>query len=178
LINQVLDFAKIESKSAVWTRDTVDLNKVIMEAVSSISQLFQENSINLKKVVPDESIFVMADRDRLIQVVINLLSNAVKFCEPGIGQVTVRLSASAGNARVEVQDNGPGIHPDEQELIFEKFHQLKGLHDEKPRGSGLGLTISHRIIKHHGGHIWVESKPGEGAKFIFELALNDTSQSS
>lgn len=178
LINQVLDFAKIESKSAVWTRDCVDLNEVIMEAVSSISQLFQESSINLKKVVPDESIFVMADRDRLMQVVINLLSNAVKFCEPGTGQVTVRLSAIDGNARVEVQDNGPGIHPDEQELIFEKFHQLKGLHDEKPRGSGLGLTISHRIIKHHGGHIWVESKPGAGAKFIFELARTDTSKSS
>jgi signal transduction histidine kinase len=70
-----------------------------------------------------------------------------------------------------VIDNGPGIHPDEQERIFQKFHQLKGSRDEKPRGSGLGLTICDRIIKHHNGRIWVESKPGAGARFIFELAL-------
>ncbi|MDW7773543.1 MAG: sensor histidine kinase [Desulfobulbaceae bacterium] len=173
LINQVLDFAKIESKNAVWARDCVNLNEVVREAASSISQLFQEKSITLKKEMPPESIFVMADRDRLIQVVINLLSNAVKFCKPGTGRVTVRLLAAADNARVEVEDNGPGIHIDEQERIFDKFHQLKGLHDEKPQGSGLGLTISHRIIRHHGGSIWVESQPGEGAKFIFELARTD-----
>jgi signal transduction histidine kinase len=107
----------------------------------------------------------------LIQVVINLLSNAVKFCEPGTGRVAVRLAARPYQARVEVADNGPGIPPDEQEMIFEKFHQLKGLHDEKPRGSGLGLTISQRIIAHHGGRIWVESEPGAGARFIFEIPL-------
>ena len=177
LINQVLDLAKIESGSAEWTQECVDLNEVIDEASSSISQLFQESSIRLKKELPVESVFVLADRDRLIQVAINLMSNAVKFCEPGTGQVTVRLRAIGGKARVEVADNGPGIHPDEQQRIFEKFHQLKGLHDEKPRGSGLGLTISHRIIKHHGGNIWVESKPGAGATFIFDLLLTKKPES-
>jgi Na+/proline symporter/nitrogen-specific signal transduction histidine kinase len=178
LINQVLDLAKIESGSAEWTQECVDLNEVIEEASSSISQLFRENSIHLEKILPDGSVFVMADRDRLIQVAINLMSNAVKFCEPGTGQVTVQLSTPPGKVRVEVVDNGPGIPPDEQERIFEKFHQLKGLRDEKPRGSGLGLTICHRIIKHHGGRIWVESKPGTGAKFIFELAFNETCKSA
>lgn len=171
LINQVLDLAKIESGSVVWTLDRVELNEVINEASSSISRLFHESSIQLKKILPAEAVYVMADRDRLIQVAINLMSNAVKFCEPGIGLVTVRLSTSAGKARVEVIDNGPGIHPDEQERIFQKFHQLKGSRDEKPRGSGLGLTICDRIIKHHNGRIWVESKPGAGARFIFELAF-------
>lgn len=171
LINQVLDLAKMESGSVVWTLDRVELNEVIEEASSSISRLFHENSIQLKKILPPEPVHVMADRDRLIQVAINLMSNAVKFCEPGTGLVTVCLSTLAGKARVEVIDNGPGIHPDEQERIFEKFHQLKGLRDEKPRGSGLGLTICDRIIKHHNGRIWVESKPGAGARFIFELAL-------
>ncbi|MHB8810795.1 MAG: sensor histidine kinase, partial [Desulfobulbaceae bacterium] len=118
-----------------------------------------------------EPVFVMADHDRLIQVAINLLSNAVKFCKPGSGQVTIRLQPLQGKARVAVEDNGPGIDPEEQERIFDKFHQLKGSHGEKPKGSGLGLTICHRIIKHHGGRIWVESKPGAGATFVFELAL-------
>jgi len=174
LINQVLDLAKIESGSAEWTRECVDIGEVIEEASNSLSQLFNENSISLKKMVPTESVFVMADRDRLIQVAINLLSNAVKFCEPGTGQVTIRLSIPPGLARVEVEDNGPGIPADEQDRIFEKFHQLKGLRDEKPGGSGLGLTICHRIIKHHGGHIWVESKPEAGAKFIFKLPFAET----
>ncbi len=173
LINQVLDLAKIESGSAEWTRECVDLNEVLEEALGSISQLFQENSINLKKVLPVSPVYVLADRDRLIQVAINLISNAVKFCEPGSGQVTVRLNKIAGRARVEVADNGPGIPPSEQIRIFDKFHQLKGQQNEKPRGSGLGLTISHRIIKYHGGHIWVESKPGAGAKFLFDLLLTE-----
>jgi Na+/proline symporter/signal transduction histidine kinase len=174
LINQVLDLAKIESGSVEWSRECVDLGEVIEEASNSLSQLFHENLINLKKIVPTESVFVMADRDRLIQVAINLLSNAVKFCEPGTGLVTIRLSTPPGLARVEVVDNGPGIPADEQSRVFEKFHQLKGLRDEKPSGSGLGLTICHRIIKHHEGHIWVESKSEAGAKFIFELPYAET----
>jgi Na+/proline symporter/nitrogen-specific signal transduction histidine kinase len=170
LINQVLDLAKIESGSAKWKDECVDINEVIEEALSSMGQLFLESSITVEKILPTESLFVMADRDRLIQVVINLLSNAVKFCATEKGQISIRLSARPGIARVEVIDNGPGIHPDEQERVFEKFHQLKGLRNEKPKGSGLGLTISHRIIKHLGGHIWVESEPGVGSKFVFELA--------
>lgn len=171
LINQVLDLAKIESGSIEWTMARVDLKEAIEEALSSLSQLFRDNSIRLEKMLPAESVVVMADHDRLVQVAINLLSNAVKFCAPGSGKVTIRLRTLLGKARVEVEDNGPGIDPEEQERIFDKFHQLKGSHGEKPKGSGLGLTICHRIIKHHGGHIWVESKPGAGATFVFELAL-------
>ena len=104
------------------------------------------------------------------------MSNAVKFCVPGTGQVTVSLSTIAGRARVEVADNGPGIPPDEQKHIFEKFHQLKGEMDEKPKGSGLGLAICKSIITYLGGRIWVVSKPGAGAKFIFDLALTEKPQ--
>jgi Na+/proline symporter/signal transduction histidine kinase len=171
LINQVLDLAKIESGSVEWSRESVDLNEVITEAAKSISRLFQEKSISLEEVLSPKPVLVMADRDRMIQVVINLLSNAVKFCDPVTGRVIVRSSIHQGKARVEVEDNGPGIPPDEQQRIFEKFHQLKGPRNEKPRGSGLGLTICHRIIRHHGGDIRVESEPGAGAKFIFELTL-------
>jgi Na+/proline symporter/signal transduction histidine kinase len=171
LINQVLDLAKIESDNVEWTDSIVDFNEVIDEAVSSLGQIFREWNIELEWGGTPEDIVVMGDRDRLIQVVINLLSNAVKFCEPGSGRVCVRLEVRSNRARVEVIDNGPGIPVDEQEMIFEKFHQLKGRRDEKPRGSGLGLTISQRIIAHHHGRIWVESAPGAGARFIFEVPL-------
>jgi Na+/proline symporter/signal transduction histidine kinase len=171
LINQVLDLAKIESDSMEWTEEQVNFQEVLSEALSSMSQIFRERAIRLEQSAPPAPVLVMANRDRLIQVVINLLSNAVKFCEPGSGRVAIRLKTSPGKARVEVFDNGPGIDPDEQLMIFEKFHQLKGIHDEKPRGSGLGLTICHRIVRHYGGRIWVESRPGAGANFIFELPL-------
>jgi signal transduction histidine kinase len=171
LINQVLDLAKLESGEIEWNLDQVNLNDVVEEATNTMSQVCQENSIKLVVFTPADSLFVMAVRDRLIQVVINLLSNAVKFCVPGEGAVVVRLTPQSGKARVEFKDNGSGIHPDEQLRVFDKFHQLKGVRDEKPGGSGLGLAICHSIIKHHGGNIWVESKPGAGAKFIFELDI-------
>lgn len=173
LINQVLDLAKIESGSVVWTEERVELKEMLTEASNTISQLFHENEIQLTKDFPEEPVYVMADRDRLVQVTINLLSNAVKFCEPKTGLVQIQLSAYSGKARIAVTDNGPGIQVEQQERIFERFHQLKGPRDEKPKGSGLGLTICHRIIEHHGGKIWVESTPGEGASFIFELKLSE-----
>ncbi len=171
LINQVLDLAKIESGTAEWTRECVDLQMAIQDALTTTSRLFLENSVAISQELPTESVFVMGDRDRLVQVAINLLSNAVKFCEAGSGRVTLRLTLHQGEARMEIADNGPGIHPDEQTQIFEKFHQLKGLYNEKPGGSGLGLAICKRIIEHLGGRIWVESRPGAGAKFIVALAL-------
>lgn len=176
LINQVLDLAKIESGSGEWTMERVDLQEVIRDALSTTSQLFLENSVTLEKDLPTGSVFVMADPDRLVQVAINLLSNAVKFCMSETGRVTIRLSASNEEARLEIDDNGPGIDSEEQSHIFEKFHQLKGLQNEKPSGSGLGLAISQRIIEYHGGRIWVESKPGEGAKFTFALALSGSEE--
>ncbi|HHO47263.1 MAG TPA: histidine kinase [Desulfobacteraceae bacterium] len=178
LINQVLDLAKIESGSVEWSRECVDINAVITEAARSIGRLFQEKSVSLEEILSPQPVLVTADRDRMIQVIINLLSNAVKFCEPETGRVVIRSAARNGRARVEVEDNGPGIPADEQERIFDKFHQLKGPRDEKPRGSGLGLTISHRIIIHHGGDIRVESTPGAGAKFIIELPLAGTGTAS
>ena len=171
LINQVLDLAKLESGSAEWTEECVDLLLVIKDAVTTTSRLFLDHSIAIAKELPADSVFVMGDRDRLMQVAINLLSNAVKFCEPGSGRVTIRLQSAQGEARLTIADNGPGIPPEEQTQIFEKFHQLKGLYNEKPGGSGLGLTICQRIVEHLGGRIWVESRPGEGARFIVALAL-------
>ena len=169
LINEVLDLAKIESGRADWFMENVDLTEVLREAVASTSQIFREKSITVVEMVPTWPITVFADRDRIIQVVINLLSNAAKFSSPETGTVTLRLYFKDREVRVEVADNGPGIHPDEQGKIFEKFKQITDLRNGKPTGTGLGLAICRRIIEYHNGSIWVESTPGEGAKFIFAL---------
>jgi Na+/proline symporter/nitrogen-specific signal transduction histidine kinase len=169
LINEVLDLAKIESGRADWFMENIDLTEVLREAIASTSQLFREKSISVVEMVPTWPITVFADRDRMIQVVINLLSNAAKFSPPDEGTVTVRLYFKDREVRVEVADNGPGIHPDEQVKIFEKFKQITDFRNGKPTGTGLGLAICRRIIEYHNGSIWVESAPGEGAKFLFSL---------
>jgi Na+/proline symporter/nitrogen-specific signal transduction histidine kinase len=169
LINEVLDLAKIESGRADWHMEIIDLTEILKEAVAATSQLFHEKSVAIVELLPSFPIKVFADRDRIIQVVINLLSNAAKFSPQDEGRVTVRLYFKEREIRVEVADNGPGIHPDEQQKIFEKFKQITDLRTGKPKGTGLGLAICRRIIEYHNGYIWVESIPGEGAKFVFSL---------
>lgn len=177
LINQVLDLAKIESGKAEWNTVEVDLREVILQSVDATSQLFKERAIALEVKLPSEVPPILADRDRLIQVMINLLSNAVKFCIPDAGCVTVRMRSDSDELRVDVADNGPGIRKADQAIIFEKFRQGGQSSDVltgKPQGTGLGLPISRQIIEHFGGRLWVESEAEQGqagATFSFSLPL-------
>ncbi|HET7788528.1 MAG TPA: sensor histidine kinase, partial [Myxococcales bacterium] len=170
LINQVLDLAKIEAGSAEWHTTELDVNEVVRESVETTSQLFREREVELVTSGEGALPRVMADRDRLVQVLINLLSNAVKVCKPGAGRVEVRLSRQKGFLRVDVQDNGPGIGRADHEVVFEKFRQVGDTLQGKA-GTGLGLPISRRIVEHFGGRLWVESELGKGATFSFVLPL-------
>jgi signal transduction histidine kinase len=171
LINQMLEMAKIESGNAEWRTSELDMHDVIREAVEATSQLFREKGVALSLSLAESVPKVLADQDRLMQVLINLLSNAVKFSPGGQGKVEVRLSSARGALRVDVRDNGPGIDPSHHETIFEKFRQAGDAATGKPSGTGLGLPISRRIIEHFGGKLWVESIPGRGATFSFVLPL-------
>ena len=174
LINQVLDLAKIESGKIEWRITEVDLNEVINESVAATSQLFSEKNVRLKTRLPERVPPVLADRDRLIQVVVNLLSNGVKFCDPQNGRVWVDLSVQGEALKVDVRDNGKGVAPDDREIIFEKFRQAGDTLTGKPQGTGLGLPISREIITHFGGRLWVESAPGGGAQFSFTVPHTKT----
>ncbi len=169
LINQTLDLAKIESGRADWNGCELDLKEVVEQSVAATSQLFREKGAHVELDLPDNLPLILADRDRLVQVMLNLLSNAVKFLPPGSGRVHVVLRALAEGVEVSVADNGPGIRAEDQELIFEKFRQVGDTMTAKPSGTGLGLPISRRIVEHFGGRLWVESTPGEGATFRFTL---------
>jgi signal transduction histidine kinase len=169
LINQVLDMAKIDSGRIDWHIDQIDLRGLIQDAINSTSQLFCDKAVVLHEELGDGPVIIDGDHDRLTQVIINLLSNAVKFCPEQDGEVTIRLQPSLNRWRIEVIDNGPGITADQHKLIFEKFHQVSNAHAGKPKGTGLGLPISQKIIEHHNGRIWVESEAGRGATFIVEL---------
>jgi signal transduction histidine kinase len=169
LINQVLDVSKLESGKAEWQAASVDMKEVISDTVTAMSQVFQERRIQAEVKMPDRVTVISADVDRIIQVLLNLLSNAAKFCEPGTGRVEISLSEQAGGLRVDVSDNGPGIDPEDQEAIFDKFRQVGDTLTDKPHGSGLGLHISRKIVEHFGGRLWVESSRGRGACFSFTL---------
>ena len=169
LINQVLDLAKMEAGRAEWQMAEVDPREALEHAASATAQLFTDERVTLEVRVPDEVPKVLADRDRLVQVVINLLSNAAKFCEPGVGRVWLSLQALPGAVRVDVRDNGPGLSEKDQEIVFEKFRQVGDTLTDKPRGTGLGLPISREIIQHFGGRLWVESDLGHGATFSFVI---------
>jgi signal transduction histidine kinase len=173
LVNQVLDFTKIDSGAYQWVRENLDLAGVVHDALAATSQLSQNRNIAVTQEAPDSPVLVFGDKDRLVQVVINLLSNAIKYCEPGIGRVHLVLSREAGEARLAVIDNGPGIEPGERELIFERFHQFRDPAKGKPQGTGLGLAICRTIIEHHGGRIWVEGNQWSGSSFLFTIPLTN-----
>ena len=172
LINQVLDLAKIESGSAEWHNTEVKLKEIIEESITATSQLFKERGIRVVAELEPDVPTLFADRDRLVQVMLNLLSNAAKFCDKEHGLVEIRLRREAGALRVDLRDNGVGISPEDQQIIFEKFRQVGDTLTEKPQGTGLGLPICREIIGHFGGRLWVESRLGEGASFSFTLPIS------
>jgi len=171
LINQVLDLAKIESGNAEWHASDIDMREVIEDSVTAVSQLFKDGNIELQVQLPRQAPQVVADRDRLMQVMLNLLSNAAKFCERRDGKVTASLERQGNFLRVDVTDNGVGISPADQAVIFDKFRQVGDTLTQKPKGSGLGLAISRQIIDHFGGRLWVNSQPGVGSTFSFTLPV-------
>ncbi|NCC25922.1 MAG: HAMP domain-containing protein [Deltaproteobacteria bacterium] len=172
LINDLLDLNKIESGRMDWRDSVVRAGELLRRALQAASGEFIDNpNVELRLNIAEDLPEIRVDVDRLEQVMINLLSNAAKFTEKG--SVEVLAHREGENLRVEVRDTGDGIPGDQLEDIFERFQQartdsVKG----KPKGTGLGLTISRQIIEHYGGRIWAESTPGLGSVFVFTLPLS------
>ncbi len=171
LINQILDLAKIESGRAEWQVEALDLRQVLGEAIASSSALAAERGVILDAPAPGAPMRVRGDPDRLMQVLLNLIGNAVKFAPQGAGRVVLRLSTAGNEARVEVNDNGPGIDAAHHAAIFEKFRQVGDTLTDRPQGTGLGLPIARRIVRQFGGDMGVASRMGDGACFWFTLPL-------
>ena len=169
LINDMLDLAKIEAGKLEWHMERVSTSEVAREAATALGQLFRDKSVKLEAHLLDGVSTIIADRDRLFQVVVNLLSNAVKFSPRGVGLVTLTVENDADGIRLSVADNGPGIAPSDREAIFERFRQVGDTLTAKPEGSGLGLAISRMIVEHFGGRASVGDAPGGGA--IFQIWL-------
>ena len=169
LIDDVLDLAKIEAGKLEWHMATVSMADIIDRATAATSSLFQQKELELVRDVAADLPPVDGDADRLLQVVINLISNAVKFT--AAGSVTCRARLQDDGIAVSVIDTGLGISAADQPKVFEKFKQVGDTLTDKPKGTGLGLPICREIVEHHGGHIWVESEPGNGSTFSFVVPI-------
>lgn len=170
LVNQVLDMAKIESGHAEWHTEDVDLSALVRQAVTTTAEMFKARQTLVTVSLPDQPVRLLADPDRLMQVMLNLLSNAAKFVPVPGGRVGVSMSRDDTGVTVRVTDNGPGVSADQQTLIFERFRQ-GGDAANRPQGTGLGLPISRQIVQHFGGSLWLASSPGQGAAFCFTLPV-------
>jgi signal transduction histidine kinase len=169
LINDLLDLSKIEEGKIQLDAGRVSLGGLVHEVMETVKPMATEKPVVLEVDVPEPSVLVWADRDKVTQVLMNLIGNAIKFtpCDGRIGVSTA--NDLKGWVRVSIRDAGPGIPTSEQEKIFEKFYQVTQDGGPKPKGTGLGLAISKSLVELHGGKIWVESQPGRGSTFSFTL---------
>ena len=168
LVDDLLDFARVEAGSLKITRAQTDLSRRILDAVESLSPALRERRLTLKTVLLPEPVWVQADPGRITQVLLNFLSNALKFTPQG-GTVTVSLQTTSEEVRVEVSDSGIGIAAEHLPRLFQKFFQVDSSTTREQGGTGLGLPIAKSIIEAHGGRIGVESTPGQGSTFWFTI---------
>jgi signal transduction histidine kinase len=179
LVNELLDMARLRAGRVSLNLQALNVGDVVQDVAAQVQPLLdaREQSLALDLPAHDshrwQMLAVSADRRRLEQVLLNLLSNANKFSPAG-SKIMLGATPREGKVKVFVRDDGPGIDPEEQHRIFEKYYQ-----GSLPNvGTGLGLAIARSIVELHGGDIGVESKPGRGSTFFFTLDSAATNQPS
>jgi signal transduction histidine kinase/CheY-like chemotaxis protein len=170
LLNDILDLSKIEAGQMVLNRSEFAVRESLEYCLSMVRERALKQRVLLSLDVDPEVSLLDADRLRFRQVLLNLLANAVKFTPEG-GRVGVRASVHDQDLVVEVADTGPGVPAEDRQRIFDAFQQGATRHPEQTEGTGLGLTLSKRILELHGGRIWVESEAGKGSTFGFALPI-------
>ena len=168
LINEILDFSKLESSSLPMNVEHQRLEPVMMQAIQNLRTQLEERRIQLETVISPALPELVFDAVRIAQVLTNLLSNAIKFSPPG-GRIEVSAESWDGVVRIGVRDQGEGIAPADLPKLFQKFSQIDSSATRKAGGTGLGLVICKGIVEQHGGQITVESTPGQGSTFYFTL---------
>jgi signal transduction histidine kinase/putative methionine-R-sulfoxide reductase with GAF domain len=170
LINDVLDISKIQAgQLTLFMEDEVSVQVEVEATLSIVGGLLQEKGLQLIRDIDPHLPMVSCDRRRLRQVLLNLISNAIKFTNKGT--ITVSVKNQGQEVLFAVIDTGPGIPPDKQDLIFEPFIQAEN-GERQVHGTGLGLPISHSLVRAHGGELWVDSQSGEGSAFFFTLPVD------
>ena len=168
LLNDILDLSKVEAGRMELDPTSFGVHDMLEVNASMIRELATQRDVTLDVTIDERVDTVVADELRFKQVVLNLLSNAVKFAGT---RVDLRAESDGTTLTISVVDDGSGVSPEDQVRIFEAFQQ-GGRGIAKEEGTGLGLTLSRRIVELHGGRIWVESKPGIGSTFSFTVPVD------
>ena len=173
LVNELLDLEKMDSGAVIVDKKPCQLDRIFEQVLNSVCVFAQTQAVEI--IMPSGcDLEVMADADRLTQVLVNLISNAM-IVSPREGKIHVSCAVDRGCLRLAVKDQGPGIAPEDQEIIFERFQQLGKPGAQKQTGTGLGLAICKSIVEQHGGQIGLESEVDKGSTFWFTLPYEDGS---
>ncbi len=171
LINNILDFEKLSTDRQRVVMSKNNIKITIDKAIQSIQHIASKKNIAIR-LKNQQTIVLLYNEDRILQVLTNLLSNALKYCDSETGIIAIDYKRLAGYLRVRVKDNGKGIPDEDIDYIFNKFYQSQDQNIIKPQGSGLGLAISKQIIEKHNGSIWAEKTYKTGACIVFKLPFN------
>jgi len=183
LVDDLLDLSKIEAGELKMELEPINVDGAIATAMRSVGPGAQKEGIEINVCPSQEGSYVLADGNRLVQILVNLLNNSVKFTgqDGRIDVISVPVADSTGSSmrdeekpaylRITISDNGIGIAAEELDRVFDKFKQVAEKTRGKPAGTGLGLTICRSLVQAMGGRIWVESTVGKGCRFHFTLPL-------
>ncbi len=174
LINDVLDFQKLDSGRAKFNMQENDINEIIKGVHTTMDITLKKKGLDFVLELDDNMSTAIFDSDKMVQVLTNLVSNAMKFTKTG--SITIKTQARGNTILVSVVDTGCGIKEEDIPRLFHKFQQLTDGKTRTPGGTGLGLAISKEIIQQHGGKIWVESEFGKGTTFHFLLPVKERRQ--
>jgi len=167
IIDDLLDISRLEAGSFKIRKDKCDIVDIVKSVSSSFYPKVSARGLEIKTFFSHEKIEIVADKDRIGQILMNLIGNAVKFTSAG--SITISVTQKNDIIECSVADTGVGIGKDDLPKVFTKFQQFGRIAGPGEKGTGLGLSIAKGLVERHGGKIWVESKPGEGTKFTFQL---------
>ncbi len=170
LINDILDLGKIEAGKLELKMSEITVSALVGLAANAVNGIVTERSITLDQQISWDKA-IECDTDRIVQTLVNFLSNAIKFSANDSSVVLRATRTASGTVKFEVIDSGCGIAEDQLTKLFARFQQLDSVDAIKRGGTGLGLAISKSIVEQHGGRVGVESTPGVGSNFWFELPV-------
>ena len=168
LINDILDIEKVEAGKMIFHMREHRLDELMEQAIAANRSFAEQYQVDLHLDNRGQNLRVRVDEDRFSQILANLISNAAKFSPPG-GQVRIEVARQGGQARIQVIDRGPGIAPEVQRQLFQKFVQADSSDARSKGGTGLGLSIVKALTEQMGGRVAVQSAPGEGTRFTLDF---------
>ena len=174
LVSDVLDLSKIEAGKLELRLEPNKPDRLVHDSVAGVDGMAAQMGVKVETTFGERLPMVMADPDRVVQVLTNLLSNAIKFSRRG-SSITVHAERELAHVVFSVRDQGPGIPSDFRSKLFTRFAQAERQQREQA-GTGLGLAICQALVLKHGGRIWCESVPGDGATFFFTLPVTDRTE--